>query len=163
MRSAAWKLIFRSPGRNNHLFKKYSFVQILPGYSCETRSRSVVDKYTGAICQVIKEASASGYLDLCSTGFSEEINVHQDRCVPFERHAVKVTFADGDYIETAVNGSRESISRYYLDNHFERGQVAKVEFHVDIVEPPPVDEKPYVWMSDFVKNERDVEWVKKHT
>lgn len=130
------------------MFKRYSFVKILPGYSHETKSRTIMDKYTGLVCQVVKEADAQGYLDVCCHGIGEEVNVYKDRCEPFDRHAVKVTFADGDYIETAPNGTREMIASYYLDNYFERGKVTSVVFHVDVIDPPPVEEKPYNWHED---------------
>lgn len=34
---------------------------------------------------------------------------------------VKVTFADGNYLVTDINGSREEIEAYYLGNYFQFG------------------------------------------
>ena len=150
------------------MLKKHSFVKILPAYSSETRARTIHDEITGHVCRIVKEANAQGFVDVSSTGINAgytDINIHQDRCVPFDRQSVKVTFEDGDYLETAINGTREAVTNYYLGQWFEgQGVVVKVEFHVDMPDDlPPTEEKPYDWMSDHVKDEQAAEWVRKHT
>lgn len=45
-----------------------------------------------------------------------------------KRHEIKVTFADGNVIETAINGTEEEIERYYLGNHFQFGDSEEQPF-----------------------------------
>lgn len=44
-----------------------------------------------------------------------------------ERHTVKVTFANGNSITTGINGTRESVTQYYMGNTFNLGNDAKDE------------------------------------
>lgn len=37
------------------------------------------------------------------------------------RHAIRVTFADGNTIETEINGTPEEVTAYYIDNVFQFG------------------------------------------
>jgi hypothetical protein len=38
-----------------------------------------------------------------------------------ERHTVKVTFANGNSLTTDINGTRESVTQYYMGNTFNLG------------------------------------------
>lgn len=38
-----------------------------------------------------------------------------------ERHAIRVTFADGNTIDTTINGTPAEIKAYYLGNQFQFG------------------------------------------
>lgn len=38
-------------------------------------------------------------------------------------HNVKVTFANGDHITTGINGTKESVRAYYLNNEFNLGGI----------------------------------------
>lgn len=38
-----------------------------------------------------------------------------------ERHTVKVTFANGNSLTTDINGTRESVTQYYVGNTFNLG------------------------------------------
>jgi hypothetical protein len=42
-----------------------------------------------------------------------------------ERHTVKVTFANGQSLTTDINGTRESVTQYYMGNTFNLGNDAK--------------------------------------
>jgi hypothetical protein len=152
------------------MLKKLGFVKILPAYRCETHSRSVHDKYTGNVYQIIKAEDSAGYVEIQAD--CDEVSVHRDRCEAFDRHAVKITYSDGDFHEGWINGTRDQVTAYYaIGTVFNRGigggdkcvEVTKLEFLVDIVEPPIVEEKPYIFGSDFVPNEQAAEWVRKHT
>ena len=57
-----------------------------------------------------------------------------------ESHSVKVTFADDNYLYSTVNGTRETITKYYLGQTFNLGdgnggdcmvKCVKVEFLAD--------------------------------
>jgi hypothetical protein len=40
-----------------------------------------------------------------------------------QRHSIRVTFADGNTIHTDINGTRESVTAYYMGNRFNFGDV----------------------------------------
>ena len=42
-------------------------------------------------------------------------------CSSSQRHTVKVTFANGDSLVTGINGTRETVTSYYLGNTFNLG------------------------------------------
>lgn len=58
-----------------------------------------------------------------------------------EKHALKVTFDDGDYLYTTINASRDEAYAYYMGKPFEKADetshtVTKVEFLGDTSSMP---------------------------